>query len=190
MTVCKPLGIMDPPQKVVPPNFHIMGLGETHQAISGIKVECLLVRADGGPFHGIFGLNHIEVARQRGSVCLFGEIDRIDRCAYQHSNAVCFLAQGLGHGGGGERYNQRKNNQPSEGSHEYLSQRFCPTHPTRYHWRKDSNTIVNRLQPSTEIPAKKRSLVKCGKSTFSAPLSSTKDGNSIQKTSLKNRYLN
>jgi len=89
----EPTGIEQTPDEVVPAHLHLVLLGKRHHFVPGAEFELVLSGPDRRPLHGVFRLNQIELARQRGRVGSLREPGGINRGADRFSQPVGFLPQ-------------------------------------------------------------------------------------------------
>lgn len=80
-----------------------MHTGEGNDVVALGEVEGGEVGAEDPPFHGVFGLEPVELVAEGGAVGDLGELGRADGSADEDAGAVGEVAEGLGGGEGGEK---------------------------------------------------------------------------------------
>ena len=87
------------PDQGVTTHLHAVRFGEPDDLVALSEVEGRLVGAKDPPFHRIFGLDHIELAAERGGVLLFGQSIGPHRGPDQEAKRIGLLAQRLSEAG-------------------------------------------------------------------------------------------
>src|SRR4029077_6164936 len=88
--------IVASPDQAMTTHLHRMRLGETDDLITLAKIKSAVVVPHDPPFHRVFRLYHVELARESGNVRGFRELGRTHRGAYQQAGTSRRLPQGRG----------------------------------------------------------------------------------------------
>lgn len=96
VSIRQPGWILVVPYECVAAHFHVVTEGEVDDLIGLGEIEGLGVGTQNLPFQRVFGLDHIELASERGSVKGFGEVGGADRRPDQDCGTLRDFTERLG----------------------------------------------------------------------------------------------